>query len=60
MELPDTFNIWTGESPVKATLTPTDGGDQEVVNAPANDLKAVGESGDTGVRSALVEIRLQG
>ncbi|GAA2986773.1 hypothetical protein [Streptomyces flavovirens] len=22
MELPDTFNIWTGESPVKATLTP--------------------------------------
>ncbi len=60
MEIPDTFNLWTGANPVKATLTPTDGSAQEVVNVPANDLKPVGESGDTGKRSALVEIRLNG
>ncbi|MFC8871919.1 hypothetical protein ACFUAC_30445 [Streptomyces sp. NPDC057148] len=60
MEIRDTFALWTGESAVKATLTPNGGGTQEVVNIPANDFQPVGESGDSGVRSTLVEIRLQG
>ncbi|MEW2065038.1 hypothetical protein ACFXOK_10400 [Streptomyces sp. NPDC059173] len=60
MELPDTFNIWTGASPVQAKLTPKGTNDTTVVNAPADDLTSVGESGDTGLRSALVEIRVTG
>ncbi|MER5880693.1 hypothetical protein ABT119_32860 [Streptomyces sp. NPDC001910] len=58
LELPDTFSIWTQDHPVKATLT-ADGKDT-VVSAPANDLTPVGEAGDTGVRSVLVEIRVTG
>lgn len=58
LELPDSFNIWTNDRPVKATLT-ADGKDT-VVNAPANDLTGVGEGGDTGVRSVLVELRVTG
>ncbi|MFI9616918.1 hypothetical protein ACIHCM_35505 [Streptomyces sp. NPDC052023] len=58
LELPDTFNIWTQDHPVRATLTAE--GEQTVVNAPANDLTAVGEAGDTGLRSALVELRVTG
>ncbi|MFD8917648.1 hypothetical protein ACFV0Y_07500 [Streptomyces sp. NPDC059569] len=58
LELPDAFNIWTQDHPVKATLT-ADGKDT-VVNAPADDLTPVGESGDTGLRSVLVEIRVTG
>ncbi|MFC7221454.1 hypothetical protein ACFQLX_25285 [Streptomyces polyrhachis] len=58
LELPDTFSLWTQDHPVKATLT-ADGQDA-VVNAPANDLTPVGESGDTGLRSVLVEIRVTG
>jgi hypothetical protein len=60
MELPETFNIWTGASPVQATLTPNGTQDRTVVNVPANDFKGLGESGDDAVRSALVEIRLKG
>ncbi|WP_037864554.1 hypothetical protein [Streptomyces sp. NRRL S-340] len=58
LELPDTFSIWTQNHPVKATLTAE--GKNTVVNAPANDLTPVGESGDTGLRSVLVEIRVTG
>ncbi|MFD3932825.1 hypothetical protein [Streptomyces sp. NPDC058614] len=58
LELPDTFSIWTQDRPVKATLTAE--GTDTVVNAPANDLTPVGESGDTGLRSVLVEIRVTG
>ncbi|MFD8151220.1 hypothetical protein ACFV28_10775 [Streptomyces sp. NPDC059720] len=58
LELPDTFSIWTQAHPVKATLT-ADGKDT-VVNAPANELTPVGESGDSGQRSVLVEIRVTG
>ncbi|MEU3830054.1 hypothetical protein GT045_06460 [Streptomyces sp. SID486] len=58
LELPDTFSIWTQDHPVKATLTAE--GKDTVVNAPANDLTPVGESGDTGLRSVLVEIRVTG
>ncbi|MEU5314786.1 hypothetical protein ACFWIJ_30055 [Streptomyces sp. NPDC127079] len=58
LELPDTFNIWTQAHPVKATLTAQ--GKDTVVNAPADDLTPVGEAGDTGLRSALVEIRVTG
>ncbi|WP_329546380.1 hypothetical protein OG548_20550 [Streptomyces sp. NBC_01356] len=58
LELPDTFSIWTQDRPVKATLTAE--GTDTVVNASANDLTPVGESGDTGLRSVLVEIRVTG
>ncbi|MFI0242655.1 hypothetical protein [Streptomyces sp. NPDC016845] len=58
LELPDTFSIWTQAHPVKATLTAE--GKDTVVNAPANDLTPVGETGDTGIRSVLVEIRVTG
>ncbi|MFC9172901.1 MULTISPECIES: hypothetical protein [Streptomyces] len=58
LELPDTFNIWTQDHPVRATLTAE--GRKTVVNAPADDLTSVGEAGDTGQRSALVEIRITG
>ncbi len=58
LELPDTFNIWTQDYPVKATLTAD--GKSTIVNAPADELTSVGEAGDTGKRSALVEIRITG
>ncbi|MEU0700792.1 hypothetical protein ACFY9H_00650 [Streptomyces bacillaris] len=58
LELPDTFNIWTQDHPLKATLTAD--GKNTVVNAPADALTTVGEAGDTGKRSALVEIRVTG
>lgn len=58
LELPDTFSLWTGAQPVKATLTAE--GKKTVVNAPANDLTPVGETGDTGLRSVLVELRVTG
>ncbi|WP_256995042.1 hypothetical protein [Streptomyces sp. WY228] len=58
LELPDTFNIWTQDHPVKATLTAD--GMSTVVNAPADDLTSVGEASSTGKRSALVEIRITG
>lgn len=49
--------IWQ-EPPAKATLTAD--GKSTVVNAPADQLTTVGEAGDTGERSALVEIRVTG
>ncbi|MEW2064882.1 hypothetical protein ACFXOK_10430 [Streptomyces sp. NPDC059173] len=58
LELPDTFSIWTQDRPVKATLTAE--GKSTVVNAPADKLTPVGETGDTGLRSVLVEIRVTG
>ncbi|MFH9013362.1 hypothetical protein ACH4C6_18530 [Streptomyces sp. NPDC017943] len=58
LQLPDTFSIWTQERPVKATLTAE--GKDTVVNAPANELTPVGESGDSGQRSVLVELRVTG
>ncbi|MCZ0204424.1 hypothetical protein OZK63_03175 [Streptomyces sp. UMAF16] len=58
LELPDTFSIWTQDHPVKATLTAE--GKSTVVNAPANELTPVGETGETGLRSVLVEIRVTG
>ncbi|WP_331764065.1 hypothetical protein OG944_38665 (plasmid) [Streptomyces anulatus] len=58
LELPDAFNIWTQDHPVRATLTAE--GKSTVVDAPADELTPVGESGDTGLRSVLVEIRVTG
>ncbi|UUN25525.1 hypothetical protein [Streptomyces sp. FIT100] len=58
MELPKTFNLWTGDQPIQATLTAE--GEETVVQAPANELTTVGIAGDTGKQSALVEIRLKG
>ncbi|TRV72369.1 hypothetical protein FKN01_30295 [Streptomyces sp. 130] len=58
LELPDTFSLWTQKQPVRATLTAE--GESTVVSAPANSLTGVGESGDTGLRSVLVELRVTG
>ncbi|WP_053728810.1 hypothetical protein [Streptomyces sp. WM6378] len=66
MELPDTYGIWTKEHPVKATLTAKSDGEQSVVNAPAAEAgqetgyTPVGETGNIGKRSALVELRVTG
>ncbi|WP_331752112.1 hypothetical protein [Streptomyces sp. NBC_00829] len=56
LELPDAFGIWTEAYPVKATLTAD--GKKTVVDAPAHDYKPIGEAGDTGERSVLVELRV--
>jgi len=56
LELPDSFGIDTTEHPVSATLDV--GGKESVVNAPANDFTPMGESGSTGERSILVELRV--
>ncbi|MEI5034862.1 hypothetical protein RB201_25860 [Streptomyces sp. S1A(2023)] len=58
LELPDAYGVWTEEYPVKATLNAE--GDEAVVNVPANDYQPVGESGDSGLRSVLVELRVTG
>jgi hypothetical protein len=56
LELPDTFGMWTESFPVKATLTAN--GTSTTVNAPANDYQPLGESGDVGAKSVLVELRV--
>lgn len=56
LELPDSFGITTEEHPVSATLDAD--GTQSVVNAPANDYTPMGEAGDSGERSMLVELRV--
>ncbi|MEV5283130.1 hypothetical protein [Streptomyces sp. NPDC052811] len=56
MEVPDSFGIWTKEHPVQATLTAD--GQETVVNAPKNDYTPMGETGDSGKRSMLVELRV--
>ncbi|MHC0433395.1 hypothetical protein ACX6XY_24975 [Streptomyces sp. O3] len=56
MELPKTFNIWTGAQPVEATLTAD--GKETVVDAAANKMTTVGETGNSGRQSALVELRV--
>ncbi len=56
LELNDSFGMWTKEHPVQATISA--GGKETVFNAPANDYKPFGESGDVGQRSMLVELRV--
>ncbi|MFD0375676.1 hypothetical protein [Streptomyces sp. NPDC127112] len=58
LELPSAFGIWTKDYPVKATITAA--GNQTVVDAPANDYKPIGEAGDNGASSVLVELRVTG
>lgn len=58
LELPDSFGIDNGAHPVEATLNA--GGNESVVKAPANDYTPMGETGDTGQRSILVELRVTG
>ncbi|WP_241846880.1 hypothetical protein [Streptomyces sp. CB02414] len=58
LELPDAYGVWTEEHPVEATLTAD--GKESVVNVPSNEYQPVGESGDTGLRSVLVELRVTG
>lgn len=56
LEVPEAFGIWTTDHPVQATLT----ADQKetVVNAPKNDYTPMGETGNSGQRSVLVELRV--
>ncbi|WP_371790380.1 hypothetical protein OG285_05830 [Streptomyces sp. NBC_01471] len=56
LELPDAFGVWTEAHPVTATLTAD--GKENVVKAPANDYTPMGEAGDSGLRSVLVELRV--
>lgn len=58
LELPDAYGVWTEEHPVEATLTAQ--GEETVINVPTNDYQPVGEAGDTGLRSVLVELRVTG
>ncbi|MEV7730213.1 hypothetical protein AB0P15_36695 [Streptomyces sp. NPDC087917] len=58
LELPSSFGIWTQDYPVKATIT--SGGTQTVIEAPANEYKPIGEAGDSGAKSVLVELRVTG
>lgn len=58
LELPDAYGIWTQDHPVEARVK---AGDKEtVVEAAKNDYKPIGESGDSGKRSVLVELRVTG
>ncbi|NXY93103.1 hypothetical protein HYE82_01435 [Streptomyces sp. BR123] len=56
LELPDAFGMWTEDFPVKATLTAN--GSSTTVNAPAHEYQPLGESGDVGAKSVLVELRV--
>lgn len=56
LELPDAFGMWTEDFPVEATLTAN--GSSTTVKAPANDYQPLGESGDVGAKSVLVELRV--
>ncbi|MEV5433394.1 hypothetical protein [Streptomyces sp. NPDC052701] len=58
MELPDAYGVWTEDHPVKATLSAE--GKETVISVPANEYQPVGEAGDTGLRSVLVELRVTG
>lgn len=56
LKLPESFGIWTKAHPVQATLTAD--GQETVVNAVKNDYTPVGETGDSGQHSTLVELRV--
>ncbi|QRX96840.1 hypothetical protein JNO44_10040 [Streptomyces noursei] len=58
MELPDAYAMWTKDHPVKATITAD--GATTVVNAPKNQYTSMGETGNAGKRSVLVELRTTG
>ncbi|MFG3310303.1 hypothetical protein [Streptomyces wuyuanensis] len=58
LELPDAYGVWTEDHPVEATLTAE--GEETVVDVPANEYQPVGEAGDIGLRSVLVELRVTG
>ncbi|WP_327436406.1 hypothetical protein OG279_37055 (plasmid) [Streptomyces sp. NBC_01201] len=58
LELPDAYGVWAEEHPVKATLTAE--GKETTVSVPANKYQPVGEAGDSGLESVLVELRVTG
>lgn len=58
LELPDAYGVWTDARAVSATLTAA--GKETVVKVPADEYQPVGEAGDTGLRSVLVELRVTG
>ncbi|MER7764153.1 hypothetical protein [Streptomyces sp. NPDC097619] len=55
LELPDAYGLWTEAYPVQATITAN--GKETVVQAPANEYKAIGEGAEQA-RSVLVELRV--
>ncbi|MFK0121647.1 hypothetical protein [Streptomyces sp. NPDC090994] len=57
LEIPKAHGIWTKAYPVKTTLREDDG-TTTVVNAPANDFTGYGESGASGERTMLIELRV--
>jgi hypothetical protein len=58
LELPDAYGIWTQDHPVEATVKSDD--KETVIEAAKNDYKPFGESGTSGKRAVLVELRVTG
>ncbi|WP_269853123.1 hypothetical protein [Streptomyces sp. RPT161] len=58
LELPDAYGIWTQDHPVEATVKSDD--KETVVEAGKNDYQPFGESGTSGKRAVLVELRVTG
>jgi len=58
LELPDAYGVWTEDHPVAAKLTAD--GKETLVKVPADEYQPVGEAGDNGLRSVLVELRVTG
>lgn len=56
LKLPESFGMWTKDHPVQATLTAD--GQETVVNAARNDYTPMGETGNSGLHSTLVELRV--
>lgn len=57
LEMSKAHGIWTKAHPVKTTLREDDG-TTTVINAPANNFTGYGESGDSGERTTLIELRV--
>ncbi|MFI0242926.1 hypothetical protein [Streptomyces sp. NPDC016845] len=57
LELPKAHGIWTEAYPVKTTVREDDG-TTTVINAPANNFTGYGESGASGERTMLIELRV--
>lgn len=57
LEIPKAHGIWTKAYPVKTTVREDDG-TTTVINAPANDFTGYGESGASGERTMLIELRV--
>lgn len=58
MELPEAYGLWAQTRPVQAKITAD--GTETVINAPKGVYKPMGETGNDGAPSMLVELRVNG